>query len=706
MPAPSPLKRPDPPSAPRDSRETATPHSGQKRPRRATHTRVDGALRSDHIDIVRRIDRTLWDKALVTFQRHFATELSFLHVPTLKNRIYDLTTGHASVAFDTQLVLLGLLALTGRYHGELADYFDNGSEEVSYDPSLGDQGISEAFARTLDKSLGSFVSACSIGSVERVQALLMLGLYEWISPNHEGLRAWMLVGPAGRMAQALKLGYEANYSTANHSDATLEDAIVDREIRRRTMFSCFIFDRLISCGKERPSFIRSDDLHVRLPCAKEDFDLSRQTSTEWFSGDMDSSLHDETSILGRFVQLVDLWGRISQYSSAGGRFLDKQRPPWNPESLFFQLRREADAFSKTLEAPGAFLSLSPSNYFRHESTSSTFIILHLLMSLCKIMLHRQYLPFIPIKCNRPSGPLDEPTFPPEEVPPGFWEESARELFGASKTVANVIELCEDRLPHSPLVAFVIYTASFTGVYAQHFPRMDTEAYLCSRSSEQDEMAENQPISSSFGPTKVMFDTLSELARYSGVAAAFVARFYEVDQYFSSMVQDYHRNLRHRTTSQQSGERLSIRMGGDTGGLEEWVVKSDRIVSNSSIIRDTESMGHPTQPDVRGVESLVPGHHRNNSRNATSTTFRTPPREQTSVGGRANIQIIPPPNDERTVGTSGQMQSPPLSSAPSHIAGVDPLLLEGGDDWSWAFLNDMYLGSVSLDPVDGGPSYSF
>ncbi|KAF5518680.1 putative transcriptional regulatory protein [Colletotrichum aenigma] len=551
MPAPSPLKRPDPPSAPRDSRETATPHSGQKRPRRATHTRVDGALRSDHIDIVRRIDRTLWDKALVTFQRHFATELSFLHVPTLKNRIYDLTTGHASVAFDTQLVLLGLLALTGRYHGELADYFDHGSEEVSYDPSLGDQGISEAFARTLDKSLGSFVSACSIGSVERVQALLMLGLYEWISPNHEGLRAWMLVGSAGRMAQALKLGYEANYSTANHSDATLEDAIVDREIRRRTMFSCFIFDRLISCGKERPSFIRSDDLHVRLPCAKEDFDLSRQTSTEWFSGDMDSSLHDETSILGRFVQLVDLWGRISQYSSAGGRFLDKQRPPWNPESLFFQLRREADAFSKTLEAPGAFLSLSPSNYFRHESTSSTFIILHLLMSLCKIMLHRQYLPFIPIKCTRPSGPLDEPTFPPEEVPPGFWEESARELFGASKTVANVIELCEDRLPHSPLVAFVIYTASFTGVYAQHFPRMDTEAYLCSRSSEQDEMAENQPISSSFGPTKVMFDTLSELARYSGVAAAFVARFYEVDQYFSSMVQDYHRNLRHRTTSQQS-----------------------------------------------------------------------------------------------------------------------------------------------------------
>uniref|UniRef100_L2FN50 C6 transcription factor n=2 Tax=Colletotrichum gloeosporioides species complex TaxID=2707338 RepID=L2FN50_COLFN len=512
---------------------------------------MDGALRSDDIDIVRRIDRTLWDKALVTFQRHFATELSFLHVPTLKNRIYDLTTGHASVAFDTQLVLLGLLALTGRYHGELADYFDNGSEEVSYDPSLGDQGISEAFARTLDKSLGSFVSACSIGSVERVQALLMLGLYEWISPNHEGLRAWMLVGSAGRMAQALKLGYEANYSTANHSDSTLEDAIVDREIRRRTMFSCFIFDRLISCGKERPSFIRSDDLHVRLPCAKEDFDLSRQTSTEWFPGDMDSSLHDETSILGRFFQLVDLWGRISQYSSAGGRFLDKQRPPWNPESLFFQLRREADAFSKTLEAPGAFLSLSPSNYFRHESTSSTFIILHLLMSLCKIMLHRQYLPFIPIKCTRPSGPLDEPTFPPEEVPPGFWEESARELFGASKTVANVIELCEDRLPHSPLVAFVIYTASFTGVYAQHFPRMDTEAYLCSRSSEQDEMAENQPISASFGPTKVMFDTLSELARYSGVAAAFVARFYEVDQYFSSMVQDYHRNLRHRTTSQQS-----------------------------------------------------------------------------------------------------------------------------------------------------------
>ncbi|KAF9869699.1 hypothetical protein CkaCkLH20_12886 [Colletotrichum karsti] len=643
--------------------------------------------------------------------------MPFLHTPTLKNRIYDLTARQKPVAFDAQLVLLGLLALTARYHPELLNDVKSTPEDLSIDSNICSGDVPEVFARALDKSLGSFVSATSIGSVERVQALLILGLYEWISLNHEGLRAWMLVGAAGRMAQALKLGHETKNSSSGSSahriGAASEEFIINHEIRRRTMYSCFIFDRLISCGKERPSLIRSEDLQIHLPCSKENFDLSRQVTTAFFTDDTLSAPHRKISILGHFVHLVNLWGRISHYTNAGGRFLDKRRPPWDRESMFFRLRQDIDSFSSDLEVSGVFLNFSPSNYFRHEGTSNTYILLHLLMALCKIMLHRQYLPFIPIKCSRPDGPLDEPTFPSEDVPDGFWIESARELFKSSKTVSDIIELSQDKLPHSPLVAFVIYTASFTGIYAWYFPQMDTEGYLASRHGEQEHSTEARSIDAVSGPTRLMFDALSELAKYSGVASAFVSRYNEVDQYFHSMVQDYHRNLRNRMISQLTGEKLGVRMGGDTGGLEEWVLKSDRMVSNSSIIKEDDNPEHipPVGSGNENTDSRMQSSHRDSRCEDLNTRIRTPPREAwTSFGpndpiGSAGTRNELPPRNERFVETGGHMQSPPLSSAPSHVTGADPGLWDGGDEWSWAFLHDMYLGSVAIDSGNGFPDPS-
>ncbi|KAL0929689.1 C6 transcription factor [Colletotrichum truncatum] len=568
----------------------------------------------------------------------------------------------------------------------------------------------------LDKALGSFVSATSIGSVERVQALLMLGLYEWISPNHEGLRAWMLVGAAGRMAQALRLGYEARTHSSEHYPVmTPDEVIVDREVRRRTMFSCFIFDRLISCGKERPSLIRSEDVHVQLPCGKDEFDLSRQTVTSFFASGIEAISHHDISLLGRFVLLVDLWGRISHYTSAGGRFLDQHVPPWDPQSKFFRLRQDLENFSNGLETPGKFLSLSPANYFRFESASSTYILTHLLMALCKIMLHRQYLPFIPINCTKPCGPLDEPTFPRGQVPLGFWEQSAREVFKASKDVSDVIELCDEKLPHSPLAAFVIYTASFTSIYARYFPHMDTEGYLTSQQNGEEEPAGIRPAVVSTGTTKVMFDALTKLSKYSGVASAFVARFNEADEYFFSMVQDHHRNSRQRTTSQHSGSaRLSVRMGGNTGGLEEWVERSESLVSNSSIIKESQQRPHRRQTSTQGMENIIAVDDREVSRHeASNMRVEAPPLDLQPVDSVPNdhasmttVAVTPLSMQDKLTDSGDHIRTHASPSVPPLSNGGEPLFLEGNDDWSWGFLHDMYLGSVSLEYADSGPSFSF
>ncbi|WYZ43732.1 hypothetical protein EsH8_VII_000168 [Colletotrichum jinshuiense] len=548
--------------------------------------------------------------------------------------------------------------------------------------------------------------ATSTGSVERVQALLMLGLYEWISPNHEGLRAWMLIGAAGRMAQALRLGYECKPNPLGHAEN--EDFIVDSEVRRRTMFSCFIFDRLISCGKERPSFIQAEDFHIRLPCTKEDFDLSRQVNAAFLSGNINQpAAHAKTSLLGRFVQLVDIWGRISHYTNAGGRFLEKEMPPWDRDSRFYHLQRKLEVFDQSLENSGTFFGLNPSNYFRHENNSNTYILLHLLLSLCKIMLHRQYLPFIPINCQRPCGPLDEPTFPPTTVPPGFWEESARQLFKATKTVVDLIELCGDNLPHSPLAAFVIYTASFTGIYARYFPHMDTDDLLTNDGDTRHQLL--GPNSASDGSTKILFDALRKLAEYSGVASAFVTRFDEVDHYFLSMIQDHNRNLERRASSLVScSERVSVRMGGDTGGLEEWVEKSDGMVSNSYIIKEHVTPVTPGKASSGNQGSLAI--QADGGMQAIANKNDEMPLEESSLTAFGSVQLtshieqsLSDPMDEAF--SRSLLQPSPPSSAATQVINGDPLLFsENTDDWSWAFLHDMYLGSVAFDSEDAGPGF--
>jgi len=109
--------------------------------------------------------------------------------------------------------------------------------------------------------------------------------------------------------------------------------------------------------------------------------------------------------------------------------------------------------------------------------------MHTIYFLCLIVLHREYVPFIPIRCPKPQGPLDEPTFPPEkyDIPTGFWDDSAREMFKAARDMMDLIRTCQEwnALVETPLVGFAIYTVAFVGVYAFYFPLMDPHGYMCS-----------------------------------------------------------------------------------------------------------------------------------------------------------------------------------------------------------------------------------
>jgi hypothetical protein len=621
----------------------------------------------------------LWEQILDLYKLHFAPELPFLHLPTMKEKLGRRSaTSHSEQYSDSNLVLLGVLTLTARFHPDLVRYTAHigntqSSNARSRPPNQSDPAAaSEYYADVLAMALGPLRTTMSTASVDRVAALLMLGLYEWsqTQPKTGGMTAWMYVGTAIRMAQFLGLGFEdakepgdVKFRAVDLHRRSIGDQsqfALQKEIRRRIMFSCFILDRMLACGKHRVSIIRGEDLDIQLPCSEDKFDLAMEVQTGRLT-EMDRTGADD-SVLSRFVQLVNLWGEISKYSSRGGRVKDK-RPPWDRASDFYSLNKALQTFDSSL--PDTF-TFSRSNYFKHENhqASSAFVLLHMLRFVCLIMLHREYVPFVPIRCREPEGPLDQPTFTREETPAGFWRASAEQLFKAARGIVDLIEICQrkDKLPQSTIVLFAIWTASFVGLYGAHFPQMDTERHMLNFDYED---AREDGVRDVFkrGPTALTYETLLKMSTWQKMASTYVDILQSMNDYFVTIKQDYYRysdgNGRPNTTS------LRVREGGTGGGLEEY----------QPLVRKLKDFGS-LQPDEHDVMDI--------SERLRVRNLNRPSTDMDSLGSSRSA----PPGSFTAINQGSALPTPeptrPLSRA-TRSTGLQQLQPEAYAD-SWRYYN--------------------
>lgn len=614
---PIPPKRSDPPTGIKTERD---PGTDRKRIKKIEDvTRAEGqhsaAAHADEVLSAHYLTPKLWSEVFDIYRLHFATELPFLHVPTIKENMGNkFRANQKDASPDTNLVLLGVLTLTARFHLDLVKYATHTassqagaikSRPVQTKPDS--SAASEYFAEALRKALGPLGTTMTTASVERVQAFLMLGLYEWsqVQPKTGGLGAWMYVGVAIRMAQALGLGFgdkedpksrtraaKASKSLSPKLPPSQPELMIAKEIKRRTMFSCLILDRLLACGKERVPTIRSEDLQIQLPCNEWAFDLSKDVRTGFLNASPDDQGPrdaEDDSVLSRFVRLVDLWGEISKFSFAGGRLIEEY-PPWDKRTRFCQLREKLESFYSDL--PSTF-TLSTSNYHRHENhqASSVYVSLHMLGSVCQIMLHREYIPFLPIRCNGPVGPLDEPTFPAGEydIPNGFWERSAEQVFKAAKDIVDVIEICRDKLPMSALVLFTIWTAAFVGQYAWHFPHMDQQRHMLVDDDDEGDGSEGELDMTKVGPTGVCYQTLVRFSGWLKMASTYLGYFKDLDNYMAKIKFEYHA-LTHGGSKTGPAPQDDGRHPIHGGGLAEWKVQNAKIINNGMIMAEDDRHG--------------------------------------------------------------------------------------------------------------------
>ncbi|KAL1914811.1 uncharacterized protein VTP21DRAFT_7903 [Calcarisporiella thermophila] len=106
--------------------------------------------------------------------------------------------------------------------------------------------------------------------VSTIQALLLMSLYEdpSLDQRRRSSLSWMFVGMACRMCFDCRL---------NRYQADLEPG-VERDIRIRVFWSCFILDRLFALALDRPYMIHSNSVTTPLPiwdesCRREEWEL-------------------------------------------------------------------------------------------------------------------------------------------------------------------------------------------------------------------------------------------------------------------------------------------------------------------------------------------------------------------------------------------------------------------------------------------------
>ncbi|KAI8624850.1 hypothetical protein F5Y19DRAFT_284456 [Xylariaceae sp. FL1651] len=217
-------------------------------------------------------------------------------------------------------------------------------------------------------------------SVDSLQALLLL-VIAYIAAG-KGKKAYMLLTNAIGMAMALELHREAD---SNAPIATLE-----REMRRRLFWSCYLLDRFLACGSRRPCLAGDKTIFLRLP-SWSPTPGSLPIEGEFFqSGSNLQSLQGSgRKFQGGSAMLIDITrilGITNRYLAAGGVKGDSHFP-WHTLSSLSKIRQDLDIWASGTD--DVFSSLDA--LFGHPE-STVLVLSKLIYHLIYCLIYRPFLP--------------------------------------------------------------------------------------------------------------------------------------------------------------------------------------------------------------------------------------------------------------------------------------------------------------------------
>ncbi|KAH0551142.1 hypothetical protein GP486_007521, partial [Trichoglossum hirsutum] len=344
----------------------------------------------------------------------------------------------------------------------------------------------------------------------------------------------------------------------------------------------------------------------------------------------------DEGVQSRVIKIIEIWGRIAKWSCSGGRsartnmLRNERHPPWDNASTFVQLRASLADFDSSLPRNLTYNSANLSAHIASR-TSTPYSLMHTVYFLCLVTLHREYIPFVPIRCSKPEGPVDAPVFPPDQytIPPGFWDENARECFKAARNIMELVRACKDWgvLVETPIVGFAIYTVAFIGVYCINFPHMDPYGFMSSGIPDAAMTDSNRSTTTTTTATATAIaittttpypppengkgaeeasravEILGHMRPRLKMADGWFRTIKRVHNYYVKIKKDYHRNTKALAAASETDKspevprNLTLREGGGGGGLEVYKLLEKTLKEFGSMEDDDDT----DMPDVEAEE---------------------------------------------------------------------------------------------------------
>jgi hypothetical protein len=256
------------------------------------------------------------------------------------------------------------------------------------------------------------------------------------------------------MAYALQLHQDLDHDPCKRNDKT-PLSFIDREIRRRTMWACFLMDRFNSSGTDRPMFMKEDSIKIQLPIQEKYFQMDMAGPTENLQGAVPTPAtpgegqlanpKDNMGVAAHMIRSIALWGRIIVYLLQGGKEIDG-RPTWHPEAPFASLSEQADTFPASLSDT---LKYTKENLDTHESENlaNQFLFLHL-TAQCNIV----FLNHIAVR-EHLGGRA------PKDVSRDFVGTTAAKAMEAAQKISEILRSGESYSVTAPFAGYCAFLSS-------------------------------------------------------------------------------------------------------------------------------------------------------------------------------------------------------------------------------------------------------
>ncbi|KAI1850220.1 hypothetical protein JX266_004078 [Neoarthrinium moseri] len=309
-------------------------------------------------------------------------------------------------------------------------------------------------------------------SVDALQALLLL--VTAFTAAGKGKKAYMLLTNAVGMAMALELHREVEQNA--------RITPVEREMRRRLFWTCYLLDRFMACGSKRPSLVGDKTILLRLPYWSPS-PAALPIEGEFFQSDSNlqnfqGSGRKCQGSSGMLIDISRILGITNRYLAAGGVKGDSHFP-WHSLSNLSKIRQHLDVW-----ASGTDDVFSSVDALFGQPDSTVLVISKLIYHLIHCLVYR---PFIPIDLAELAGTGQHQS----------WQiEATNMCFLHANAIAELVELGKQTatVEWPAFVGYCICTAGTVHIHGAHYNKIGANEMTAFASSADFLSREMQQLS--------------------------------------------------------------------------------------------------------------------------------------------------------------------------------------------------------------------